>query len=71
MEIRETACGFVDLQAKLRYPVFDGSRRDPSCTRRKNIFDHLRFFSEYDGITLYYNPYGEPEIPDEYLGMGT
>lgn len=32
---------------------------------------YLMLTTHYDGITLYYNPYGEPEIPDEYLGMGT
>ena len=31
---------------------------------------YLMLTTHYDGITVYYNPYGEPEIPDEYLGMG-
>lgn len=27
--------------------------------------------TNYFDITLFYNPYGEPEIPDEYLGFGS
>ena len=43
----------------------------PPAPVKKIFLIICEFFSEYDGITLYYNPYGEPEIPDEYLGMGS
>ncbi len=32
---------------------------------------NLMLTSEYDGVTLYYNPDGQPELPDEYLGVGS
>ncbi len=32
--------------------------------------DYLMRTTNYDDFTVYYNPYGEPEIPDEYLGIG-
>ncbi|MBQ7378948.1 MAG: hypothetical protein IJW70_04620 [Clostridia bacterium] len=31
---------------------------------------NLMLTSEYDGVTLYYNPDGEPELPEDYLGIG-
>lgn len=31
---------------------------------------YWRRTTEYFDFTVYYNPYGEPEIPEEFLGMG-
>ena len=31
---------------------------------------YLQLTTEYFDFTIYYNPYGEPEIPDEYMGIG-
>ena len=31
---------------------------------------YLMLTTEYYDFTLYYNPYGEPEIPEMFLGMG-
>ena len=32
--------------------------------------DYLLCTTNYYDFTIYYNPYGEPEIPEEYLGIG-